>query len=103
MSSIVAFLEIWRPSLRTYNNRRGILSTFLKFCFHHGWIAENPVPKVSHHRIRRRRGSAKTLTAEEARQLMEHLEEFEGGRWMPYFGICLFAGIRPGVSRWRDQ
>lgn len=97
VSSIVAFLEIGRPGLKTYNNRRGILSTFLKYCFHRGWVAENPVPKVPHHRIRRRRGTAQTLTADDARKLMEHFEEFEGGRWVPYFAICLFAGIRPGV------
>jgi integrase len=28
---------------------------------------------------------------------MEHFEGFEGGRWIPYFALCLFAGIRPGV------
>ena len=28
---------------------------------------------------------------------MERLETYEGGRWVPYFALCLFAGIRPGV------
>ena len=28
---------------------------------------------------------------------MEHFETFESGRWIPYFALCLFAGIRPGV------
>ena len=28
---------------------------------------------------------------------MEHFEGFEGGRWVPYFALCLFAGIRLGV------
>ena len=28
---------------------------------------------------------------------MEEMEGFEGGRWVPYFALCLFAGIRPGV------
>jgi integrase len=28
---------------------------------------------------------------------MDHFESFEGGRWVPYFALCLFAGIRPGV------
>jgi len=49
--------------MKTYNNRRGIISTFLKFAFHRSWIAENPILKVPHHRIRRRSGSAATLTA----------------------------------------
>src|SRR5690606_1076454 len=38
-----------------------------------------------------------TFTVAQARTLMEHFEEFEGGRWVPYFALCLFAGIRPGV------
>lgn len=95
--AIVQFLEIGRPALKTYNNRRGILSTFFKFAFHRGWIVENPILQVPHHRLRRKRGVAKTYTAEQSRALMEHIQSFEGGRWVPYFALCLFAGIRPGV------
>ncbi len=95
--ALVEFLEIRRPALKTYNNRRGILSTFFKFAFHRGWIVENPILKVPHHRLRRKCGAAKTYTAEQARALMAHIETFEGGRWVPYFALCLFAGIRPGV------
>jgi len=97
VSGLVAFLEIGRPSMKTYNNRRGILSTFFKYAFHRNWIIENPILNVPHHRIRRRRGIATTFTAAKARELMEHFEGFEGGRWVPYFALCLFAGIRPGV------
>ena len=94
---LVTFLEVGRPAMKTYNNRRGILSTFLKFAFHRSWIADNPILKVPHHRIRRRSGSAGTLSVAQARDLLEHFETFEGGRWVPYFALCLFAGIRPGV------
>lgn len=97
VASLVTFLEADRPGLKTYNNRRGILSTFFKFAFHRGWIAENPILKVPHHRIRRKRGMAQTFTAEQARELMAYFENFEEGRWVPYFALCLFAGIRPGV------
>ncbi len=96
-AGLVEFLEMGRPALKTYNNRRGIVSTFLKFAFHRGWIAENPILKVPHHRLRRRRGAAPTLTAVQACELMEFLEGFEDGRWVPYYALCLFAGIRPGV------
>jgi len=95
VSNLVAFLETGRPGMKTHNNRRGILSTFLKFAFQRGWIAENPIPKVPHYRIRRKRGVAQTFTAEQARALMEHMETYDGGRWVPYFALCLFAGIRP--------
>jgi integrase len=96
-SALVTFLEVGQPGMKTYNNRRGILSTFFKFSFQRGWIAENPIPKVPHFRIRRRRGVAQTLSAADARALMEHFETFQEGRWVPYFALCLFAGIRPCV------
>jgi integrase len=93
----VAYLERRQPGLKTYNNRRGIVSTFFKFAFHRGWIQENPILRVPHHRIRRRRGVAQTLTADQARNLMEQMEQFENGRWVTFFALCLFAGIRPSV------
>ena len=97
VAKLVEFLERGRPGMKTHNNRREIISTFLKFCFQRGWIAENPTPKVPHFRIRRRRGMAQTISVAQAHALMEHFETFEEGRWVPYFALCLFAGIRPGV------
>ena len=97
VSGLVGFLERRQPSMKTFNNQRGVLGTFFKFCFHRGWVTENPVLKVPHYRIRQRRGMARTLSATQAQELMEHFEKFEGGRWVPYFALCLFAGIRPGV------
>lgn len=101
VANLVSFFELGRagrpPSLKTYNNRRGIIGTFLKFCFLRGWIEENPILKVPQHRIRRRRGMATTFKVEQARELMEFMELHEGGRWVPYFALCLFAGIRPVV------
>jgi integrase len=52
---------------------------------------QQPVPAPASHR----RGSATTLSAERVAQLMEFLEEFEGGALVPYFVLCLFAGVRP--------
>ncbi len=97
VSALVGFLERRRPSMKTFNNQRGVLGTFFKFCFHRGWVTENPVLKVPHYRIRQRRGMAQTLTAARATALMEFMETYDGGRWVPYFALCLFAGIRPGV------
>jgi integrase len=97
VADLVAFLELGRPALKTYNNRRGIISTFLKFCYLRGWIAENPVQRIPQHRIRQCRGSAQTFTTAQARAFMEFIEGLEGGRFVPYYALCLFAGIRPGV------
>lgn len=96
-TKLISFLEIGQYTLKTYNNRRGVYSTFFKYAFHRGWVAENPVLRVPSHRLRKSRGSATTFTAAQARELMAHFETFEGGRWVPYFALCLFAGVRPGV------
>ena len=96
-TAVTEFLEKDRPGMKTHNNRRGILSTFFKYSFQRGWIAENPILKVPHYRIRRKRGVAQTFTADQAATLMENMETYDGGRWVPYFALCLFAGIRPGV------
>jgi len=94
---LVPYLERGAPTLKTYNNRRGVLSTFFKFAYRKNWITTNPVEKTPHHRIRHRRGSAVTITAEQAAKLMAHVETFKGGVFVPYFALCLFAGIRPSV------
>ena len=96
-SVLVTFLEMGHPGMKTYNNRRGILSTLFRFAFERGWIAENPIIRLAHHRIRHHRGAAQAFSAAQASALMEEMERFEGGRWVPFFALCLFAGIRPGV------
>jgi integrase len=92
---LAEFFNLGNPSFKTYNNRRGIVSTFLNFGFRKEWITENPILKVPNHRIRRRRGTAATLSALQAQELMSHVEAFQDGRLVPFFALCLFAGIRP--------
>jgi integrase len=94
---LTAFCERGQPSLKTYNNRRGILGTFFKFAFQKDWIVRNPVEKIPYHRIAHRRGSARTLGAAQAQELMAFVENHEGGQLVPFFALCLFAGIRPCV------
>jgi integrase len=96
-ASLLPYLERGTPSLKTYNNRRGLLSTFFNYAFRKDWIAANPVEKTPHHRIRHRRGSATTTTAEHTGKLMAYVETFRDGELAPYFALCLFAGIRPCV------
>lgn len=92
---LINYFNLGKPKLKTYNNRRGIVSTFLKFAFQRGWISENPMAKVPSHRIRRKREAISTFSAAKAEELMRHVESLEGGRFVPYFALCLFAGIRP--------
>jgi integrase len=85
-------LEIARVQAET-----GIRSTFFKFAFQKDWILRNPVEKIPYHRIAHRRGSARTLSAVQAQELMAFVENHEGGQLVPFFALCLFAGIRPCV------
>jgi len=94
---LIPFLEAGKGGMKTHNNRRGLLSTFFKFSFQRGWTAENPISKVPHYRFRRKRGSAPTLSIAQVRAVMEFAESHKGGVLVPYFALCLFAGIRPGV------
>ena len=98
-------------SLKTWNNRRGLLHTFFTFCETEKFIGHNPVSGVVQHKIRRRRSTAETLSAEKAKALMRFLESYTGpamrrpstirepGFLVPFFAIALFAGIRPD---WKD-
>lgn len=83
------------PKPKTFNNRRGILFTFFKYAFCQDWVVANPLEKVPHLRIAHQRGSAKTLSAEQAEALMRRVEKEANGAFVPFFAICLFAGIRP--------
>ena len=94
---LTVFCERGKPALKTYDNRRSILSTFFKFAFQKSWIVKNPVEKIPFYRIAHRRGSARTLSAAQAQDLMAYIETFEEGRLVPFFALCLFAGIRPCI------
>lgn len=95
------------PSLKTWNNRRGYISTFFKFCHTKKFVGENPILEVPQYRIKQARGTATTLSANESRELMHFLETYRGeqnktGTWwgeegclVPYFALTLFAGVRP--------
>jgi integrase len=99
------------PSLKTFNNRRGYLSTFFKFCLSKKYVAEDVILEVPKFKVKKARGTADTLSAEEATDFMEWLESYKGpqnkdgtfwgepGCMVPYYALTLFAGIRPD---WKD-
>lgn len=96
-TTLTTYLESDKPTMKTHNNRRGVLSHFFKYAFQRGWVATNPILKVPHYRIRRKRGAATSLSVQQVRELLTFLEGYQGGQWVPYYVLCLFAGIRPGV------
>ena len=91
------FLERAAASLKTFNNRRAIVHTFFRFAFLQDWVVTNPLAKIPHYRIAHRRGSAVTMSAQQCIELMAHVETVAEGRLVPYFALCLFAGIRPSL------
>ncbi len=95
--ALAAHCQRGNPKPKTFNNRRGILFTFFKFAFCQDWVTANPLEKVPHLRVAHRRGSAKTLSAEQSAKLMQHVEQIDGGTLVPFFALALFAGIRPCV------
>lgn len=54
------------PSLKTFNNRRGYLSTFFKYCLSKKYVAEDVILEVPKFKVKKARGAAETLSAEEA-------------------------------------
>ena len=91
---LLGYFEARRAAHKTFNNRRGVVSSFLKFALQRDWIADNPLAKIPPRRIRRRRGCAITFVASQAAGLMAHVEEHYPTA-VPFFALCLFAGIRP--------
>jgi hypothetical protein len=53
IDELSAFCERGHPSLKTFNNRRGILSTLFKFAFQKNWIVSNLIEKIHLHRRHR--------------------------------------------------
>ncbi len=94
-ANLVKYLERGNPALKTYNNRRALISTFCKFALRQDWLVTNPIEKTPYHRIHHRRGSAVTISAAYAKDLMAYLETYENGVMASYFALYLFAGIRP--------
>jgi len=91
---LVEYFEARRAAHKTFNNRRGVVSAFLKFALQRDWIADNPLAKIPPRRLRRRRGCAITFSASQASELMAHVEAHYPTA-VPFFALCLFAGIRP--------
>jgi hypothetical protein len=94
--ALTTFLKRGLPSKKTFNNRRGLVGPFLKYCVLKDWIAKNPIDRVPHFRgVGHRRGSAPTLSATQCAEIMEWAENERQGALVPFIALCLFAGIRP--------
>ncbi|OAM89254.1 site-specific integrase [Termitidicoccus mucosus] len=92
---LLKYLRRDSATAKTQNNRRATLSTFFKYALAQGWLLENPAKAIVRQRTGHNRGSAPALNAAQAAELMAHVETVHDGALVPYFALCLFAGIRP--------
>ncbi len=101
LADLLDYLANGGSSLKTWNNRRGVLSTFYKHAAKENWIERNLIAEIPHHgrrAIGRKKGEAETLSADQGTALMKRLEEFKGGIMVNFFAATLFAGIRPDLK-----
>lgn len=110
-AQVKKYLDSAKTGLKTWNNRRGLLNTFFKFCVFHKYAGRNPLEDVPQYKVKHRRSTAETLSTKQVKKLMEFLETYRGatllsgktwgkpGCMVPYFALALFAGVRPD---WQD-
>lgn len=82
---------------KRWNNVRSDLSVFFNWCSAapRKWIAGNPVGEVEKRKIAHKQ--PKTLSAAQCAELMEFVRDYEDGRFILYFALALFAGVRPSA------
>jgi hypothetical protein len=82
---------------KRWNNVRSDLSVFFNWCAKapRKWIAASPVGEVEKHKIAHR--TPEILSVQRCADLMAHVTEFEEGRFLLYFSLALFAGVRPSA------
>jgi len=91
---LTQYFQRGKPCLKTYNNRRGLVSTFLRFAENQEWIATNPIKKSP------TTDCPPSRVGQDAHRgagagIDDLRRRLPGGQLVPFFALCLFAGIRP--------
>lgn len=105
VGDVETFLKARKMGKKTFNNQRTNLNALFVYACHPArkWATENPVAGIAKFKIAR--GLPEILTPERCAELMAYVESYRGGErsnlpagcLVPYFALCLFAGIRPDV------
>ncbi len=97
-ADIQGFLANRRVGKKRLNNLRGDLNAFFAWCqlAPREWTSANPVKPIPKYRIVR--GVPEIISADVAGKLMAFAEVYKAGAMVPYFALCLFAGIRPSFQ-----
>jgi integrase len=92
------------PTDQTRVNLRTKLGQFCEFCRLKGWMEQNPIQNVPI--TRPKNGRVEILAIGKAAALMEAASQKDPATGMvPYFAVCLFAGLRPEEAKglkWED-
>lgn len=89
------YLDQLNLSQRTKHNRRNRFSQFFNWCIKQGHTSENPLKNI---KIDVPAKEVQILTIEESIKLMRTCET-SFPALVPYFSICLFAGLRPSECK----
>jgi integrase len=74
-------------------NIRGNISAFFNFCIEREWIEQNPCTEI---KIKAIENEVTILTIEQTEALMKAAAASRhADKMVPYFAVCLFAGLRP--------
>jgi hypothetical protein len=85
-----------QASPKTWNNYRADLHLFFQWCTQkpRRWIVANPATEVC--RLRVETAHVEVLSLQRATALLDYVAGFKAGKYVWYFALALFAGIRPG-------
>jgi len=85
-----------KASRKTWNNYRGDLHQFFQWCLEkpQRYISANPASEIKRFEIDR--GHVDVLTVKRCQELMNFAVGYKGGKFVRYYALALFAGIRPG-------
>jgi len=94
LNSLRARDGVNKASKKSWNNTRQIVNQFFGWCKSKRCVSENPVVDIKRFKIDSEH--IDVLPVDKCQDLMKHVAEFKGGKLVWYFGLALFAGIRPG-------
>lgn len=96
LKSLRARDGVSQASPKTWNNYRADLHLFFQWCTQkpRRWIVANPAGEVC--RLRVEAAHVEVLSLDQATALLDYVASFKGGKYVWYFALALFAGIRPG-------
>lgn len=85
---------------RSRMNIRANLTSFFNHCLERGWIDHSPCVRI---KIKIPDHEVSILTSEQAKGLLKAAsEDGHADKMVPYFAVCLFAGLRPNEAMQLD-